>query len=446
MMSEEDKVFDPARAREMKQAASKLKKQNIQAVFGQGKGRLSAIVLFGCFVVVAVIGALRFYNRPSADVSGVRGNGAMLQVPDQGDKYVATQGEADMRARQNASQAAAAGQQGNTYLAPPILSGTDSSSPQGQQTGHSDLAPASAQAPVKPTPNAAATLPQQQPAMPVANGQPAAAPLPDAKLVARTAREQQLSAARASVAAGVQAQIYYAMGRDDAGKAARAGSYVSVQYSLPPRVKNEVRTVSSLNASAASTQTQKEVLVDGGMRFYGQLVLYTNSDDGTTQALGKIYQGKLNGATFYGTATNHGESYSFDFKSASIPGHGMVAINVIALNPDTNSPSFADDVNHHTFQKYGALFFASALSGLGKAAQIVTGSTQITGVGSTSIATTDTTPVTTAQQLKISAGEVGTDFASQIKTDNASIKTTVIVNGNHDAIFVFLSPAYEEKK
>lgn len=452
--------FDPEQVKQDQETQKQLKKENLSAVFSQGKGRLSIIAVVVTFFAVFVYGLTQLMGGGGTVQSEAKGNDAMLGTPSNGDPRVASQEEANMRAAQNANQAGQAQQQGSPYLAPPILH-SDASGVGGVVGTKNDLAPAvpTQSIPVVTTPTG--TLPQSQPVAVAGQPQPQSqtptqngsgtSSVPDA---AQLSRQQQLQLARDRVAPEVKPQILFAMGRDKDGQP-RTGGYVSVQYGLPDRTKTEsaaaaANSASSNGAGASQANSQsvanKKPLVDAGEMFYATLRFGANSDDGTRVAFATIHQGKLKGTTVIGKAENRGESYEFTFDKLSIPGYGVLAANAIAIDESTYRTALADDVDHHTLQRYGSVFLASALTGLGRAAQIVTGTTTVTGVGNTSVASTTVDPVSARQQTKIALGEVGTTIGEELKRQNSALKPTVVVNTNKGIGVVFISPVYEEKK
>jgi len=103
-----------------------------------------------------------------------------------------------------------------------------------------------------------------------------------------------------------------------------------------------------------------------------------------------------------------------------------VAVNAVAIDPDTARTAVASDVNNHYMLRYGTLFASSFISGLASAVA-ESGSTTVQEPFGTSVTTNPTTSAT--QKAIIALGNVGTQYASVLGQNFNRVPTVTVNSG-----------------
>lgn len=167
------------------------------------------------------------------------------------------------------------------------------------------------------------------------------------------------------------------------------------------------------NRSVGTVKKKKQV-IKAGTVLYAVLDTAVNTDE-KGPILATIVSGKLQGSRVIGAFTHadYQESIIMQFSTLSMPKRtNSMAIQAVAIDPDTARTALATDVDHHYFLRYGSLFASSFISGYGKAItqQGTTTTSPLTGT-----TTTTTPPLDNKEKFLAALGEVGTAWSQQIK-------------------------------
>lgn len=430
--------FDADAHAEHAKEAKALKANNLKGVFGAGVGRLALIAVIVGFVTMLAFGVLRLFKSPAPQQSAGGGaSGAVMDVPlIQSNSIVTSEQEAEMRRANVVKKAEDAAARGQSYIAPPVLRGIDEE--------EASAAPMVA-IPTEAQRQAAAQVPEVDIALAAQRAQRVAAlqPVRD-----KVVSEQALP------------QILVALGRDREGK--QVLPFSTQYYALPDRVKiaaaataataaNPAASLAANGALGAVIAQRGRQIISAGDGYFCQLDFGINTDGPRKDVFATCAQGILSGAKLIGKyeepRDGAGESgVSAVFSLLSFPGKPSIAVQAVAIDDSNGESYLADSVNSHSVVKYGGLFAASLLRGIGKAASIITGSTQTISNGAQATTITATDPITPQRQLRIAAGEVGTTFSDVIQRNSDSLRTTIRVNEKKGVRVVFLADVFEEKK
>lgn len=443
--------FDPDSMKEEERKLKALKKANMRAVFGAGMGRISLIVVGIVFVTLMGIGAMKLFGKHQTIAAPKPADKAVVDAPgaQSADAFVASDKEARMRSESNQQRADEARASGSAFIAPPVLKAPDQDSPPVPVV--SGLAGPTA------SPEAQRQqLQQQQYAAQQSQAQTAAA------AAAAQRRQQQIADLKQFrdkiTTDSVMPQILVASGRGWKGEPVTVFS--TSYYTVPDHSKSNSGQTQQSSASssgagngASSTTTVRPFSAGDGC--YAQVAYGINTDNPGNDVVADIplckgiKNMKVIGKYEY---KDRASGVSFTFSKLSIPGHAEIAIHAIGVDEDTFSTGIADDVDNHYFRRFGMTALASIISGVGQAAQTVTGTTTTTSTGLTAQTTTVQEPMTTGREVKIALGGAGQSLGDQLKQDAQNIKTTVKVNGPKDKGgaksigVIFLSDVTEEKK
>lgn len=432
--------FDPDQVKEKQKRVNDLKKNNIKAVFSTGPGRLALVFVVIAMVTLVIIGAVNIFKKrppPQTTEPGVGAN-AVLSVPHAGDPVATSDYEARMRQQNITAQAEAAKEEGRSYIPPPILrEEQETALPKPSQTPPAEQSPIvdTKQSAAGPDPNQLAALKEER---------------------NRIKSEQ------------VMPQVMTVLGKSDNGQP--RSPFGTSYYDLPNRnTPQQQLQTASLGTNTNSRLQQGAVafqggdvkrgkpLIQAGDGYYCELDNPINTNSARTDVFATCYQGVVDKAKAVCKWERSPESsleatVTVFCNTLAIPGKPSLPIQAVAFDESTNLSGMADDVNYHSFQRYGGLFVASLLRGLGNAASMVTGSTTTVSNGGVAITQTQTDPIDTNREVKIALGEVGKTFADSLQRRSDMIKPTVKVGSVYDknekkgVRLVFLADVYEEKK
>lgn len=183
------------------------------------------------------------------------------------------------------------------------------------------------------------------------------------------------------------------------------------------------------------------VAVKAGTIMYGVLQTSINSDE-PGPVLATIVSGKFKGGKLLGGLNNQGQKVMLSFNTLTLPNASKsIAVNVIAIDPETARTAFSSDTDNHYFLRYGSLFASSFLQGYGQAYQ-VSGQT-VNNIGLTT--QTVNPPLQPSGKIFVALGAVGQKF-SQVLSDVFNTPPTVYVNSGTSLGILFMSdvPAVSE--
>lgn len=436
--------FDPDSQREVEKKMKDLKKSNLRSVFGGGIGRLSLFIVGFAFLSIFAIGAFKIFGKKGATAAPPPATNAMIDAPgSQGaDSFAANDQEAQMRRQRNQQQAEEARASGSAYIAPPVLK----SEPQPEAK---PLDPTKGLDGPKGTPEdqrrQLQSKPQQQSGAPdpsvVAAQQRRDAQLGEVKQLRESLKKDE-----------IMPQILVASGLGWKGESIKP--FATSNYSLPDRTKTQQPSSSTpTTASLASSSLAKTQLFAAGDSCYATIDYGINTDNPGNVVIATVplCKGQKN-MKVVGKYEfkDQAQAVAISFEKLSIPGKPMIAIQAIAIDDKTYGTGIVDDVDNHTFRKFGMTALASFMSGMGKAAQVAVGTTTTLSTGLNSQTQTIQEPMTAARQAKIAMGEVGQQEGDQLKRQNENLKPTVTVYGSKDKDrgigIVFLTDVFDEKK
>ncbi len=433
------------------------RRRNLAAVFGHGPGKLALVALLVFVVVGAAMGIRALTRDPEADAQAAAD--AKVDSPRAPEPTVTVEPispeEAQRRAEvasREAEEAAAAGESyqpsfdpliaGNgpadtgpaafeTTEAPPVdnpagagttLRFRDRNAPQGPGTqGMPATAAATAAAPAAyPThtvnPNQAA---------PAGQG---GAPAEDE--ATRRQREQQLMQ---QYQQAVQARDTHVQQLRDAAMK-QIEDYVGMSEGQSPLngygvasaaaygTSDQQRTAgggvagSGLSPDPAAggynNPTNEPPLIKAGSTAYATLDSEMNTDD-SPDVFATIRGGDWDGAKIIGTVQQGPRQAAINFTVlAPQDSRPTMSINAVALREEDLKRGMADDIDHHTFSRYTALAVSALMSGYGRAAAIVPGTSIVTPGGATIV----TTQKPTDEEIRGAAiGEVGVQMSQEVR-------------------------------
>lgn len=439
--------ISPEQEKARKRQKRQIQKHNLKATFGAGPGRVAIIVFFAAILVLFSVAAYNFFTRkpPIGIVPTANAAGSVSPAPvGYGDTAAASEEEARMRREANNDRGAQVNKEGGVYIPGPVVTGDGRNE---YKTGGSALAPASA---------AAASAPAAAPAAAAAAAAasaPAVQPALDPQYRDRLSKDN------------IMPQVLHAMGNTGTG-----ATFVTGAYALPDRAPKAmpVSMQASLGQGSAAPVQQngqpapqptaqqlaaaagQKPLFDAGDARYCTLKYGVNSDAARRDVIGTCFNGPTETFWVIGRAEPSPDAavdanFTVIFDKLSRPGKGVIPITAIAVDSDGES-AMADDVNKHSFRKYGNLWVAGALKGIGQAASIITGTTSATTVGNVTTTTTTTDRIDARRTAEMAAGQVGIAMGDVFAREAQAIKPTVKLFRNKDLTVVFLAPVYDEKK
>ncbi|WP_454727983.1 MULTISPECIES: TrbI/VirB10 family protein [Cupriavidus] len=431
-------AFDPQQKKANDKRSRELAKRNLKATFGQGMGRF-AILSFGLAIVIIFTVGVYNWNRKPANAATQRidASAALPPTPQAGGPtFAATDSEANMRRAAINDESAQVNRNGGVYIPQPVVT---SDTANAYKLGGSAMAAASGAAVAPASAAAAAPAPAS------------AAAAPPVMLDPQTRTKY--------VTNDILPQVKCAMGKP-CESSANGPAFATGRYELPDRSVKAVNTSLQANAAmtpgngAATPQQQaaasgQRPLFDAGDAVYCSLKYGVNSDAARRDVVATCYNGNdtfaVLGRAEQSSQDAIDQSFTVVLDKLSRPGKGVIAITAVGVDSEGES-AMADDVNKHGVRKYGNLFVAGALKGIGQAASIITGTTSATTVGNVTTTTTTTDKIDARRTAQMAAGQVGIAMGDTFAREAQSIKPTVRLYRSKDLTVVFLAPVYEEKK
>ncbi|WP_432262872.1 TrbI/VirB10 family protein [Cupriavidus sp. TMH.W2] len=440
--------FDAEKQKKTRQQTNELKKRNIKNTFGSGAGRVAIFMFAGVVLVLAGVGFYNFNRKPPMNQQRPDASGAMAPSPNgYGSTIAATEQEANMRREADNMQSSNVSKQGGVYIPGPVIT---SSTGNDFRTGGNAMAPASA----------AAAGPASVPGGAAPASAPAAAATAPAAAPAMVVDQQTMQ----KITTEVTAQMVCAMGKPC--PTASVSTFTTGQYHLPERTVAAMpvsaqATAGSTNGQAGVTNAQlssqqlaaasgQKPLIDAGDAYYCRLKNGVNSDATRRDVVLNCFATANETFTMIGRAEASNAdamdpSFSVTLDKFSRAGKGMIAVNAIGVDEGGES-AMVDDVDKHSVRKYGSVFVAGLLKGLGQAASIITGTTSATTVGNVTTTTTTTDRIDARRTAQMAAGQAGMAWGDTFSREAQAIKTTMKLYPGKDVTVIFLAPVYEEKK
>lgn len=223
------------------------------------------------------------------------------------------------------------------------------------------------------------------------------------------------------------------------GGDARATSRSESSLSLSSRNREKLSELKRFTSKVAGNDSPVEAVaqtpsapqpvieteyITTGTTFYGILNIGVNTDELSPVQASIVEEGLLKGAMLTGMPTRTGEKATITFTNMSLDGRDY-AINAVAIDLDTMRTGLADDVDHHTFERYFGLAAAAALQGYAEALSGVSTTENLDG------STERTTPAlpNPRDQALYAAGKIGETLVP-IQEEKFNRQPTITVEGN----------------
>lgn len=181
-------------------------------------------------------------------------------------------------------------------------------------------------------------------------------------------------------------------------------------------------------AGASSSAVTGDVYKAGSILF-AVLDTGVNSDMHNSPVMATIVSGPLKGSKVLGNFTFNREAKNvlLQFTVLSAPQlKNSIGMNAVAIDPNTAQTALASNVDNHYLLRYGGLFAASFVSGLGQAAQQSAQSVTINSSNGETIQLNGN--INTQKSILMGLGDVGTEFANAWRP-LVNTPPTVKVNG-----------------
>lgn len=152
--------------------------------------------------------------------------------------------------------------------------------------------------------------------------------------------------------------------------------------------------------------------------------------------------GPLNGAKIQGQVRYTREDASIVFNQAILPNGLEIQINAVAVSSKDGRTGVAQNVNRHTISRYGSLFLAGIISGIGEVAQFRLrdqgGDTTIINTGGGTVTSTGRHEPTDGEIIAGAVAPIGKSLSS-IARDNFNRDFTITANAGMGFSLVFLA-------
>lgn len=176
-------------------------------------------------------------------------------------------------------------------------------------------------------------------------------------------------------------------------------------------------------------------VVKAGDIMFAVLDTAVNTDEKGTPIMARIVGGPYKGGKIIGRFTLVDKRVLLSFNLLNLPDRGKsVAINAVAIDPDTARTAMSGEVDNHYLLRYGTFFASAFLSGISNA---------ITSSGATT-QTTVTGTVTTYPQLNptesalVGLGQVGKEY-SKVLGQNINMPPTVTIQAGTGMGLLFMN-------
>lgn len=221
---------------------------------------------------------------------------------------------------------------------------------------------------------------------------------------------------------------------DHYGKTNQNQNTVSPQFGSGGFVQANTQVSNSAQVAPVTVADQK-----AGDIIHAVLDTGINSSE-PSPIMATVVSGQYKGAKLLGRFMRSGKKVVLQFNTMSIPGYPRsVAINTIAVDPETNRTSMATDVDNHYFLKYGVLLAATFLKGYSEAVSNQGSTTTITPLGGI-VQTQDKLNSKEINQKAI--GAVGTELAEQTKETINDLEPTIYVEAGSTMGILFMEDFY----
>lgn len=187
-------------------------------------------------------------------------------------------------------------------------------------------------------------------------------------------------------------------------------------------------------ATARSNAASPAALIKAGTIMFAVLDTAINTDQ-IGPIMATVVGGKYKGAKLLGTVTRQTDRALLNFNIMNADQFSKtIAINAVAIDPNTARTALSTNVDYHYLLRYGTLFASAFIQGYANA--VMTSGTQIT---SNLLATYKSTPVLTPKDKFLTAlGQVGTQY-SALLTPLFNTPPTVTIDSGTGVGILFLT-------
>lgn len=207
----------------------------------------------------------------------------------------------------------------------------------------------------------------------------------------------------------------------------------------------EESAASAAIASAASgvglSGEETKPLIKAGSILYGVLDTEVNSDYADSPVMVTVVSGEFKGAKLLGSikTANNGQRVMLALNLMTMDAWATGKnVSAFVIDPDTARSAVATDVNNHYLLRYGSLFAASFISGMGEA--VSESGTEVTS--DSGVVTSSTADLNTSEKLLVALGSVG-DAASGEVNKLVNTPPTVKVRAGIGVGILFMSDVAE---
>ncbi|MEM8515161.1 intracellular multiplication protein IcmE [Massilia sp. MP_M2] len=392
-------------------------KANFNTVFGHGAGKLGLIAA-GVVVLVGTAFAVRGLSPKDP----LPEKTTQVDVPGAPTTEVSVDAispkEAERRASQSSIEAQAAAAAGQSYqpafdpnIAP---AGTQQSGATGTAQPSQLPGQTQASAPIVPSPDGAQTV---QVTVPAGQAGQAVDPAEEQRRQAAiTERTGKRDAYVGEVRRGVLKSVDELLG-EGKGSIRNTGTYSSVSYMPQVKAANAASSAPTAATAAApgagvAANSGAKIAFKAGKTIFAETDGETNTDDGA-EVFATVRGGPYDGSKLIGKVEIRPRNIGVRFTVlAPQDDRPTMTINAVAIREEDARQGVADSIDNHTLSRYGALFTASILGGLGKAAAQPQGSVIILPNGQ-SVSQQD--EVSGRRIAMYALGEVGANASGEMR-------------------------------
>jgi len=382
-------------------------RRNFNSVFGQGIGRIS-LITSGVIVLILIAVGVRSLTSTSAKVQS--SNNAQVEVPSAPSAPVninpVTQKEAERRNAASGAEAERAQQTGDSYqpaFMPHIRSNDQLD---GEANDIFRQIPTNQVPPENmPVPNASLSGDSERRNMEDARRRQSQAYEDEVrKRDQYVAKQQEM----------VMGQLDKMLLQDSLNK---LGKNTAAAYAPSPANGNSAAASQSTFAvagqgTAAAPTSRRAPVIRTGNILYAETISEINTDNGS-DVLAVIRGGAWDKSKLIGKIETRPNNVGIRFTTlAPQDGRSAMSINAVALRTEDASQGVAENIDHHTLERYMALGASSVLSGFGKAYAQTPGTAVIAPSGTT---ITTTQEPSSRQVAATTVGELGTNLSQEIQ-------------------------------
>lgn len=187
-----------------------------------------------------------------------------------------------------------------------------------------------------------------------------------------------------------------------------------------------------------AAQIQPEIIIPAGKIEYGQMILEANTD-APGPVLAQIASGPLRGSRLIGNFQTQRNFLTLQF-SQVIVNDQSVAIQAIAINPETSTPGIVTEIDRRYFSRVVLPTAASFVEGFGQAVA-ESGTTTVTVDGGAAVESQN--DLDTREELFAAAANAGAELGDLIDEEASQIEPLLRIEPGTPIALLFLSPVID---